>query len=89
MIGDANDQAAMITGAQIRLARAHLGWERLKLAEKCKLGLSTIIRAEAADGEAPITILQENTIRRVFGAAGIEFISEDDGRPSVQLRKRE
>jgi transcriptional regulator with XRE-family HTH domain len=77
----------MITGAQIRLARAHLGWERSKLAAKSGLGLSTINRAEATDGEAPVTIVHENAIRRVLMAAGIEFTAEDDGTPGVRLRK--
>jgi transcriptional regulator with XRE-family HTH domain len=77
----------MITGAQIRLGRELLGLHRSKLAEKAQLGTATITRAEASEGEAPITIVQENAIRRVFCAAGIEFIAEDDGRPSVRLRK--
>jgi hypothetical protein len=83
----ANDQAGMITGAQIRLARAHLGWERSKLAAKSGRSLPTMIRAEATDGEAPITIVHENAIRRVLVAAGIEFVAEDDGTPGVRLRK--
>ena len=87
MMGSANDQAAMITGAQIRLARAHLGWERSRLAAKSGLSLSTIIRAEMPDGEAPITIVHENAVRRVLIAAGIEFFAEDDGTPGVRLRK--
>jgi hypothetical protein len=77
----------MITGAQIRLGRKLLGLHRSKLAEKAQLGTATITRAESFEGEAPITIVQENAIRRVFCAAGIEFIAEDDGGPSVRLRK--
>ena len=77
----------MITGAQIRLGRELLGLHRSKLAEKMQLSTATITRAEASQGEAPITIVQENAIRRVFLSAGIEFIAEDDGTPSVRLRK--
>jgi predicted transcriptional regulator len=76
----------MITGA-IRLARELLGLHRSKLAQKAQLSAATIARAEVWGGEAPITIVQENAIRRVFCAAGIEFIAGDDGTPSVRLRK--
>ena len=77
----------MITGAQIRLGRELLGLRRSKLAQKAQLGAATIARAEGCEGEAPITMVQENAIRRVFCADGIEFIAGDDGRPSVRLRK--
>ena len=79
----------MITGAQIRLGRELLGLHRSKLAQKAQVGMATITRAEACEGEAPITIVHENAIRRALNAAGIDFITEGDGSPSVRLRKQE
>jgi transcriptional regulator with XRE-family HTH domain len=80
-------EAAMITGAQIRAGRKLLGWSPLDLAKRAGIGAATIIRAEASEGEAPITIVHENAIRRALVAAGTEFIADDDGTPSVRLRK--
>jgi len=47
------------------------------MAERTRLAVTTIQRAERAEGEAAITIAQENEIRRVLTAAGIEFIAEN------------
>jgi ribosome-binding protein aMBF1 (putative translation factor) len=41
----------VIAGAQIRLARAILGWQRQKLAKQSGVTLSAIIRAESGEGE--------------------------------------
>jgi ribosome-binding protein aMBF1 (putative translation factor) len=79
----------MITGTQIRLARELLGWRRSKLAERAQLRTATIARAKASEGEAPITIVQENAIRRILGVAGVEFIADEETGPSVRLRKQE
>jgi transcriptional regulator with XRE-family HTH domain len=78
----------MVTGAQIRAGRKLLGWDALALSRKAGVGAATIIRAEASVAEAPITIVQENAIRRALSAAGIEFIAEDGERPGVRLRQK-
>jgi hypothetical protein len=75
----------MITGAQIRASLKLLGWSALELSEKTRISAATVIRAEAADGGATLTIVQENAIRRVLAAAGIEFLAENDGGAGVQL----
>ena len=75
----------MITGAQIRAGRKLLGWSPVDLGKRARIGAATIIRAEASDGEAPITIVHENAIRRALSAAGVEFIEEKDGRPAVRF----
>jgi transcriptional regulator with XRE-family HTH domain len=80
-----NVRSAMITGAQIRDSLKLLGWSALELAERARIGAATIIRAEAADGAAEITIVQENAIRLALTAAGIEFAAESDGRSGVRL----
>jgi transcriptional regulator with XRE-family HTH domain len=76
----------VITGAQIRAGRKLLGWSPVDLGKRARIGAATIIRAEASDGEAPITIVHENAIRRALTAAGIEFVTEDNGEPAVRLR---
>jgi hypothetical protein len=45
------------------------------------------IRAEASEGEAPISISHENAIRRVLNAAGIEFLAESQNGVGVRLGK--
>ena len=73
----------MITGAQIREARALLGWQQRRLAERAKLRAETIARAESADGEPPITIAQATAVQKAIEAAGVEFTNGDT--PGVGL----
>lgn len=40
----------LATGAQIRMARAYLGWSAADLAKKSEVGVSTIQRMESFDG---------------------------------------
>ena len=75
----------MITPAQIREARALLGWPPSTLARRTKLQASTIYRAEADDG-AGITAPQSDAIQRALEAAGVEFMNGD--QPGVRLRKQ-
>lgn len=51
------------------------------------LGVNTIRRAEMMDGVTALTAANELAIRRVFEAAGVEFIEENGGGPGVRLRK--
>ena len=75
----------MITGSQIREARALLGLQRNELAARVKsVTTATIARAETVDGEPPITIAQATAIRQTLVAAGIEFEGV-----ALRLRKRE
>jgi hypothetical protein len=55
------------------------------LAERTRLPISTIERAECVDGEAPITSAHEAAIRLAFESAGLEFTNGDG--PGVRLRK--
>ena len=75
----------MLTGGQIREARALLGLTRSELAAKVKtVTTSTIARAETVDDEPPITVAQATAIERAFDQAGIEFTPD-----GPQLRKKE
>jgi transcriptional regulator with XRE-family HTH domain len=84
MINTRSDDRQKITGGQIRAARALLRWTAEELAERSKLGIATIRRAEAVDGPIPITVANADTIVRAFVEVGIEFINGD--APGVRLR---
>ena len=76
----------MITGAQIRAAKALLDWSGSNLAEEAGVAISTIRRLEACDGlleTASVKVLQ--AIRGAFERSGIEFIGTPEDRPGVRL----
>ena len=63
-----------------------LRWTANELAQRTKLGIMTIRRAEAVDGPVPITAANAETIARILEAAGIVLINGD--APGVGLRKK-
>jgi transcriptional regulator with XRE-family HTH domain len=75
-----------LTSAQIRAARALIRWSALQLAEKTAVGVTTIRRAELTASETKLTRVNDQAIRRVLEAAGVEFIDENGGGPGVRLR---
>jgi type II secretory pathway component PulM len=77
-----------LSGSQIRAARALLSWSAAYLAQISSLGANTIRRAEIADGDTPLTMANDQAIRRALEAAGIEFIDENGGGVGVRLKKR-
>jgi transcriptional regulator with XRE-family HTH domain len=78
----------MITGGQVRAARGLLGWSQAELAEKSRVGLSTVRRMEADLG--PVRVQSDNLwkVQRTIEAAGIQFIDQHDGG-GVGVRLRE
>ena len=76
-----------LTSAQIRAARALIRWSAEDLARESAIGVTTIRRAELADGKTSMTVANDLAIRRVLEAAGVEFIAENGGGPGVRLRK--
>ncbi|RYB01354.1 XRE family transcriptional regulator [Lichenibacterium ramalinae] len=77
----------MITGRQIREARALLGLQRSQLAARVRnITTATIMRAELVDGEPPITTAQADALKEALERAGIEFTSDP---PSARLRAAE
>ena len=77
----------MLTGIQIRAARAALKWSGSRLAEEAGVAQKTIARFEEVDGIPRSRSSTLADIRSTFEAAGIEFI-DDDGHhgPGVRLR---
>ena len=76
-----------ILGAQIRAARALLRWAAVDLVREFGVSLATIQRAEAVDGKTALTLANAFAVRRVFEAAGIEFVEENGGGPGARLKK--
>ena len=74
-----------ITSGQIRAARAFLNWTAQRLADEAKVALSTIVRAEKAEGEPPV---KEEILERICIAlegAGFEFTAGPV--PGLRLRR--
>jgi transcriptional regulator with XRE-family HTH domain len=74
----------IISGRQIRAARALLGWSQRELSRKAKVAFGTIQRMERFDG--PVGSRTE-TLGRVVGVlekAGIEFLNTES--PGLRLR---
>jgi transcriptional regulator with XRE-family HTH domain len=82
----------MITGAQMRAARALLGIDQRQLAERSGLSLPTIQRMEASDGVVRGNVDSLMKLVDALTGAGIELIGEGavshDGGRGVRLKKR-
>jgi transcriptional regulator with XRE-family HTH domain len=80
----------MITGAQMRAARALLGIDQRELAQRSGLSLPTIQRMESSDGVVRGNVDSLMKLVDALGAAGIELIGEgavsQSGGRGVRLR---
>lgn len=77
----------MITGAQIRSARAALNWSASKLATVSGVSQPTIQRFEQSDGVPPSRSSTLIEIQKTLEAAGIEFIGTADDAPGIRIHK--
>jgi hypothetical protein len=85
-----NVKQRLLTGGQIRAARALVRWRAEDLARASAVGVATIRRAELVEGETSMTVPNDIAVRRALEEAGIEFIDENGGGgPGVRLRKRQ
>ena len=75
-----------VTGAQIRAGRAITRMSAHELAEKARVGVMTVRRAEAADGYPNLIPNNMDAIHRALEEAGVEFIDGDE--PGVRPRGR-
>ncbi len=81
--------AAMLTGAQIRAARALLKWSGQRLAEESGVSYPALQRAEAVEGLPNMQVRNLAAIKGALEAAGCVFIDgpySGDGGPGVRLR---
>ncbi len=78
----------VLTGAQLRAARALLGWSAARLADESGVSRTTIVRAER-QGDAPISTMPANIVAlvRAIEAGGVVLIGRDaSGGAGVRLR---
>ena len=77
----------MITGSQIRAAKALLDWSGDNLAKKASVSLSSIRRVEASD-DVPknVSVNTMLNIQKALELAGVEFIGTPDQQPGVRLK---
>jgi transcriptional regulator with XRE-family HTH domain len=68
----------MLHAAQIRAARALLGWRQEDLSQAAGIGLATIARLEQGEGLVRGNVTTVFKIQRALEAAGVMFIGEDD-----------
>lgn len=79
----------MLTSAQIRAARALLGWSQPALAAAAKLSLPTIVRMESQQGPGRSAAANVEAVQRALEDAGVCFIAPEDsggGGPGVRLK---
>ena len=78
----------MMTGHQIRAARALLGWTATEAAKFSGLTRETVQRLERYDDIPPSRTQSLIDLKRAFEEAGIEFIGAPGEGPGVRLWKK-
>ncbi len=78
---------SMITGLQIRSARAALRISAVELASRAGVGEQTIKRFESSDGVPPSRSATLLIVKKTLEAAGIEFIGAPEDAPGIRLHK--
>jgi predicted transcriptional regulator len=76
----------VLTGFQIRAARAGLKITAQELAKRSGVSLPTIHRFEAVDGVPPSRSSTLLDVQAALEGAGIEFIGTPDVSPGIRLR---
>jgi len=77
----------MLTGGQIKAARAILHMAQARLATKAHVSIDTVRRLENTHGLVVWDSRTVPAIRRALEEAGALFIEEGDEGPGVRLRK--
>jgi len=75
----------VITGRQLKAARALVGWEQTDLARKAGVAISTVRRMESFQGEIGARTSTLSLVTKALERAGIEFL--DGGKPGVRLKE--
>lgn len=78
----------IVTGSQIRAARALLGWSQSKLATEAEIGEMTVKRFENSLDRDFGTVKTVRSIKQALENGGVIFM-DDDGEfgPGVRLSK--
>lgn len=77
----------MVTGAQLRAARALLKWSAQDSANRAGLNRRTVERLEAEDGTPATRVQTLEALKAVYESAGVEFIGMPEEGPGVRLWK--
>lgn len=80
----------MLIAAQIRAARALLGWNGAALAEAAGVSLQTIRRMESEAGPGRSSAANVGAVKRALEAAGATFLDADETAatgPGVRLKQ--
>ena len=75
----------MIEPAQIRAARALLGWRQEDLSKASGVGSATVRRVESSSSSATSYVSTISRIQAAFENAGVLFI-DDDGSAGIGVR---
>ncbi|MCJ2069326.1 helix-turn-helix domain-containing protein [Methylobacterium sp. J-030] len=78
----------VVTGEQLRGARAMARIEQSELAQKAGVSVDTIKRLERTVGPISANVNTMASIVQVLEAAGLEFIPENVGGEGIRFRKR-
>src|SRR5690348_16577489 len=82
-----SEDFSSITGSQLRAARALVRWSPDDLAERCRVAVATITRAEVEDGPVSVTAAEARALRLALETAGVAFIAENGGGAGVRFAK--
>lgn len=80
----------MLTAAQLRAARALLGWSQPVLAKASGVSLPTIVRMEGPVGPGRSSAANLDGVQRALEAAGVMFLAASDADaagPGVRLKQ--
>jgi len=69
----------MISGIQIRAARALLGWDQSKLAEVAGVSIITVKRLEGAGEDIHAQFATVMKVKSAFENAGVLFLGKESG----------
>ena len=72
--------------AQIRAARALLGWSQTQLANAAEIGLATLKRIEQSKGVVKGNFATVLKIQKVLEEAGIHFIDDEGDEIGLRLQ---
>ncbi len=76
----------VITGGQIRAARAFLRWTIKDVASASGVSVPTVHRFEQVDGVPPSRSQSLLDLKRAFEEAGVEFIGTPEDGPGVRQK---
>ena len=77
----------MLTGEQLKAARALVRMEMKAVADAAGLSFDTVKRLEMFRGPISANTNTEAALRRAFRDVGVMFIDENGDGPGVRLRK--